>query len=397
MRRIGRSDPCRCGSNRQYQHCHLLADLATNAITQSPVIPPRAMPQLSVVGEMMIRDSIANEFSGPTEIKAIVKGRTFRAIGNRLYKADEGKSEADFLRDLLLNSFGRNWYDLQSRRPKEQQHIVYRWNHSWFETLKASIPENSQKGRLYKTAITGDGRSLLLLGRDLYRLQRAGVLTRSLTGRLRDHREFQGARYEITVASVFLSCGFKIEWVNGKERRHCEFYAVHPRTKTRIAVEAKSRRRPGVFNEPGVQQVLKGLEFEGLLSKAMRQNPNDRPFAIFIDVNAPPTPLQSNGAPSWSRELLAFWDRNPIGPENPDPISMLVLTNYPWHYVGKSIGNQPPEFVHSISVHAVHPIADMVTYEALGNALNAYGVVSAEERSMISAESIDAIIRNLPR
>jgi hypothetical protein len=58
--------------------------------------------------------------------------------------------------------------------------------------------------------------------------------------RLRSYEAFQGARYEIAVAATFVRCGFDIEWVEEKAKKHCEFNATHKGTGENIAVETKS-------------------------------------------------------------------------------------------------------------------------------------------------------------
>lgn len=63
--------------------------------------------------------------------------------------------------------------------------------------------------------------------------------------------EFQGARYEIAIAAAFVKCDFQIEWIEDKSAKHPEFIARNPRKREEVAVETKSRRRPGVLHDPG--------------------------------------------------------------------------------------------------------------------------------------------------
>ncbi len=97
-------------------------------------------------------------------------------------------------------------------------------------------------------------------------------------------------------------------------RKHCEFVAVHKRTKTKVYVEVKSRRRPGVLNELGTFDAstdVRGDVF-GLYSDAVRQAPADsEPYLIFIDANLPsdvPKNAPAYGAiPIETYLLLASW------------------------------------------------------------------------------------------
>src|SRR5205807_69563 len=99
---------------------------------------------------------------------------------------------------------------------------------------------------------------------------------------------FQGARHEIAVAAIFARADFEITLLDEaiKKEKHCEFIAKHKRTGTEVYVEAKSRRRKGVLNEPGVfdDSNIRGDVF-GLYQSALTQGPGNKPFFVFIDAN----------------------------------------------------------------------------------------------------------------
>ena len=61
--------------------------------------------------------------------------------------------------------------------------------------------------------------------------------------RLGKREQFQGARYEIAVAAIFVRAGYKIEWLTDASRRLPEFIARRDGSDVEIAVEAKSRPR----------------------------------------------------------------------------------------------------------------------------------------------------------
>jgi hypothetical protein len=65
--------------------------------------------------------------------------------------------------------------------------------------------------------------------------------------RIRLPDQFQGARYELSIAAVFSRAGYEVEWLTARDRKLPEFIATHQTAKTEIAVEAKSRHRPGVL------------------------------------------------------------------------------------------------------------------------------------------------------
>jgi hypothetical protein len=75
---------------------------------------------------------------------------------------------------------------------------------------------------LVRAPVTGEMRALRVLADDLYQLAHALEPPRAILARLRDIRQFQGARYEILAASLFARCGFKIDFIEMFEHRHQE-------------------------------------------------------------------------------------------------------------------------------------------------------------------------------
>jgi hypothetical protein len=78
-------------------------------------------------------------------------------------------------------------------------------------------------------------------GYALYRLEHNAELQERLLKRLKDIGQFQGAYYELLVASVLIRAGFKLtleDETDGKIK-HCEFAAISGTTGKRYWVEAK--------------------------------------------------------------------------------------------------------------------------------------------------------------
>jgi len=73
--------------------------------------------------------------------------------------------------------------------------------------------------------------------------------------RVRSSEQFQGVRYEIAIAAMFARLDCEIRFLDEEEElrgvKHVEFQATHRPSRQVIAVEAKSRHRPGVINQPG--------------------------------------------------------------------------------------------------------------------------------------------------
>ena len=87
-------------------------------------------------------------------------------------------------------------------------------------------PEDD-KGVIKSIDPTGNVQSLLCLAYDVYSVMHCGELPASSVERLKDRDNFQGARYEIAIAAIFVRVGFNIEWIEDKQNKHCEFIATN--------------------------------------------------------------------------------------------------------------------------------------------------------------------------
>jgi hypothetical protein len=81
--------------------------------------------------------------------------------------------------------------------------------------------------------LTGAAKTYQCFGFNLYWLQLIHRLPESLIERLKDFQAFQGARYEVLIAAVFVRAGFEIEWIDDTKAvgKHPEFIAIHKNTK----------------------------------------------------------------------------------------------------------------------------------------------------------------------
>ena len=94
-----------------------------------------------------------------------------------------------------------------------------------------------------------------------------------MLARLCDIKQFQSARYEILVASLFARCGFEVSFLEASSKRNPEYFAQ--KDGKRIAAEAKSRHRHGVLNERGAFREDAPAEIRRLSDRASGQNAGD--------------------------------------------------------------------------------------------------------------------------
>jgi hypothetical protein len=141
--------------------------------------------------------------------------------------------------------------------------------------------------------------------------------------------------------------GFQIRFLDDVESKakHCEFVASCTTSGVRLAIEAKSRVRPGVLHNRGE------FQYEGdhrgllrLLRDACRQSVEGLPLVIFIDVNVPPTPQTPPAEKLWVRDIGAAADdieRRADEKGEGDPFALIVATNFAFHF-GDHQGLQAP-------------------------------------------------------
>lgn len=180
----------------------------------------------------------------------------------------------------------------------------------------------------------GPTRAYLLVAYDLYTLRHHMALQAAVVKRLKHKDQFQGTRHELFAAATCIRAGYEIAYEDERDptRRHTELIATHRRTGQEIAVEAKSRHRPGVLAYPGERQPIDALRagIRRLLKDALAK-PVAHPYAIFFDLNLPPFDGQLLDTP-WFPEIGdAVADLGDKAGDQ-DPFNLIVFSNQPDHY-----------------------------------------------------------------
>jgi hypothetical protein len=278
---------------------------------------------------------------------------------------------------LLLWALGKPWYDAEMAKPVEQRHIILRWRHERCELLKAHQKPGDDPNKPVTAPMTGNVRALQVLADDIYQLEHSLKTPRRIIDRLRDPRQFQGARNEIAVASIFAKCGFDIGFIDDDTKRNPEFIAEKGAEK--IAVEAKSRHRPGVLEERGVvKDDPAPAKIKEHYENALQQNPGGMPFVVFIDVNLALTPATPPMEKPWVKEAMKCFDDRRQEGKATDPDTGLILTNFGWYYY-RDRAASPGECITVRSANPQFPIREE-TWKLLERALSEYGFIVDEEQ-----------------
>lgn len=309
----------------------------------------------------------------PATIHAVVNDNRMVAIWNRLYPRPATETFHEFLIEVpLKGTFGERWYKVELSKPEPKRHVVEQWLRALREDQQKHKPPDHKPGQVYSAPAIGATTELIALANDLYLLQKVKSLPGKLIRRLRKYKEFQGARYEVAIAAAFVKCGFEIEWVHDHTSRHPEFIARNKRTGEEVAVETKSRHRPGTLHEPGALPPEEKLraDVDRLYNNALGQDPGDRSFAIFIDVNLPPN-AKPEETVKWRDEIVGRWQNNQ------QQIALLGFTNFAWHYKPEERVSRP-ELLVSVPLVSARPLRTPETLRCLEVALDTYGIVPNE-------------------
>ena len=354
QQKIGRNALCPCGSGRKFRHCCL------------PKVPtPRGDPHVerspwvASIGDAARRAGAAPGVAVPS---VIWKGHRFRAVGTRVYWRPPQETFHEFIVELVKQTFGKEWHGAQVASAPGDRHQLM----TWFDGLSEVIRRGRLDSRsevedgVWSSVPTGDAWALVTFAYDIFHLLHHLQLPDELVERLRHEDQFQGARYEVAVAAVFVRARFEVKFTKPEGvRKRCDFIARDHSTGIRVAVEAKSRHRPGVLGQPGEVHEARALrgDVEGLVNDALAQNPGGIPFIVFVDVNVPPVPGIPILERAWFRDV---WDligsMAKPGPDRPDDVNAFIFTNFSYHWDGaKPSGGA--EYVHVISQFPKHPLS----------------------------------------
>ncbi|MBZ0109259.1 MAG: SEC-C domain-containing protein [Candidatus Scalindua rubra] len=343
---MNKNDACHCGSGLRYDECH--GKIPDKYISKT--VEPNLFSRLPEnIQKKIIEDEKKTAKQGAVRpiISLDAKGYKFVAVGNQLHYSKNWKTFHDFLHDYIKKILDPKWGNAELKKPFEQRHPVIQWYNSVCTFLKKNI---KKEGEIHSAVCTGIVGAYLSLAYDLYLLRNHGLLQNRLIARLKDAKQFQGARYEIYVTASFIKADFEIEFEDETDRSttHCEFVATHRNTGKKYSVEAKSRHRLGFLGHPGVQpqdfNTIK-LRIGNLINNALKKEAAYTRI-ILIDVNMPPEEGKVFEK-DWFKKLLPTLDKiEKKGIDGkPCPPAYVFFTNHPYHYVGEEVIEPTRDFL----------------------------------------------------
>lgn len=301
-----------------------------------------------------------------------------RAVRGQIYFRPKAETFHEFLRFILRLTFGDEWWHDQQSLPEAKKHVVAKWSDSvtqWLNVVKTD--ENKVSDGLWVARASGYAQSLLQLAFDLFCLHQVDSLPEAMVNRLRDKNQFQGVRYEIAVSAIFARAGFTVEFCEEVEgEKICEFIARHP-SGLAVAVEAKSRHRPGVLDFKGKPTDEFRADLKKIYAKARKKKPS-MPFVIFLDANLPPTPETPWEESPWLQDLKDMFDEFPEPtPEQPDPHNMVIVTNYSFYFEGNGPSKMHPS-LYFVSLYPKYPLSHSAALTAVQQSVERYTAIPDE-------------------
>jgi hypothetical protein len=312
------------------------------------------------------------------EVRPVVhadhKGYKFVGVGSELLYSKQWRTFPDFLADYIKRVLTPEWGKAELTKPFDERHVIMKWYDGMCRYQQKQ--ERGPDG-LFGTVPNGAMRACLLLAYDLYALQHHSKLQVAVVKRLKNKDQFQGARHELFAAATCIRAGYDIEYEDegDSSRKHPELIAKHRASGQQVAVEAKSRHRPGVLGYPGQPEPTETLRagIERLLKDALAK-PIAHPYVIFFDLNLPPSSGHVFQAP-WFEEVGDSVAKIGDARGGNDPFSLIVFSNQPDHYIDANLPSPGGTILSVIGrsprVATTHPEAIAAIHEAA----NKFGVI----------------------
>jgi hypothetical protein len=313
--RLGRNDPCFCGSGKKFKRCH-----GGQAITppQLRAVPPEVLRFIEEHKARELRREQQQGLGRPI-ISTDFQGYRIVAVGSAVHWG-KWKTFFDFLSDYIGSALGSDWGNAEIAKPLTQRHPIMQWYDAVCHYQQKTILE---PGKVHTAPMTGATAAYFGLAYNLYLLAHNVELHRRLVARLKNQDQFQGAYYETLVAAWFILSGFELTLENESDvsDSHCEFNAKRKQTDAVYSVEAKSRG-------PNKEHLDVGTQLARALHKTAAHQ-----RIVMIDVNVPNDPQRA--ADVWLNGVMgALQRREPTLTVNgqPAPPAFVVVTNHPYHY-----------------------------------------------------------------
>ena len=254
----------------------------------------------------------AQQGLGKPVISAKWHDRQFVAVGNSLHHSPYWKTFIDFLSYYLKTKIGSEWGNAEIAKPLTERHPLMQWYEALCQIQRRHITTPGQPAQI---PVTGTIACYYSVAYGLYLLDHNAELQSRLIQRLKNPGNFQGAYYELQVATAFILAGFTLtlEDETDSVRKHCEFNATSPTTGKTYWVEAKMRAVAGELGRTSADGTTSLNPLSSLIKhlNLALAKPAHGERMIFLDLNAEmPDDVSDENRPRFveavNRRLKAF-------------------------------------------------------------------------------------------
>jgi hypothetical protein len=291
MAKIGRNEPCHCGSGLKYKKCH--------GAPSAAAAPPFSAQNIIDTHRAAETIRETQQGLGRPIVGFKVDDHQVVAVGNKIFFSKAWKTFPDFLADYIKQKLGSDWGNAEIAKPLELRNPVMQWYDAYCRYQAQTI---KKPGEVTNAQVTGIVACYLGLAYSLYLLDHNVEIQDRLIARLKDPGNFQGAFYELFVANVLIRACFQLTLEDETDgaAKHCEFAAVSRRTGKKYWVEAKMRAVAGVLGKThrdGGDDLKPLARLIPHLNAAMAKPAADERL-IFIDLNSQPE-FDAGDEPTW--------------------------------------------------------------------------------------------------
>ena len=320
--RIGRNQPCPCGSGKKYKKCH-------GAFGSDRAVHDAAVAKIFAQRQAAERIRRNQQGLGRPILSTQMADKRLVFVNKRIFHSSSWKTVLDFLADYIRVTLGPDWGNAEIKKPPAERHLIVQWyQHYCLYQAKHLV----RPGEITDSPMTGIVACYMGLAYCLYLLDHNHELQERLIRRLKDPGNFQGAYYELIVANALIRAGFKLELEDETDgsSKHCEFSAVSSVTGKKYWVEAKMRSVAGLLGRTKADGTPSADPLSHLnrhLTAALTKPASDERL-IFIDLNAPFNPAQGD-KPDWLPQLRH--SLNKYERRHPTQKAYVIITNTPFH------------------------------------------------------------------
>jgi hypothetical protein len=314
-KKIGRNQPCLCGSGRKFKKCHG----SPQRSTIPPAVPPEVSQKLAELHALEKQREQQQGYGRPI-ISSRVGAFRFVAVGDEIMWSKNWKTFPDFLSEYMKRVFGGDWGNSELAKPAKERHLLLQWYEKTTRYINAHI---KRPGEVTAMPSVGVVSAYLSLAYSLYLIAHNQSLQQALIRRLKHPEQFLPAYYETLVFGTLIRAGFDLQFEDETDasRSHCEVTATFRATGKQFSVEAKMRQETTVSLDVG-RQLKKALKKEA-----------DHTRIVFIEANIPEQPDEANRVKSLDKILADIRKREAEAiHQKPPPPAYVVVTNHPYLY-----------------------------------------------------------------